>query len=99
MADDQQKQAYIDKMNAQMRQWQAEVDKLKAKADEAKAGAEIEGGRKIQDLKARMEAVQSNLDELKQRGEDKWQDMKAKVDSAAAELSNGIEKFRSRLQQ
>lgn len=98
MAENQQKQAYIDKMDAQIRQWQAEVDKLKAKADEAKAGAEIEGGRKIQDLKARMEAVQGNLNDLRQKGEDKWQDVKAKVDSAAAELANGIEKFRSRLQ-
>ncbi len=97
MEDSQNKQAYIDKMDAQIRQWQAEVDKLKAKAKEAKASAEIEGGHKIEDLKTRMESVQANLDALRQKGEDTWSDMKARVDSAAAELSNGIEKFRSRL--
>ena len=62
------REAYREKLEAQMREWSAKIDLLKAKADQAEAEAKIEYSKRIEDLRQRKEALQTQLAELKNAG-------------------------------
>lgn len=92
------KQAYVDKVDANIRRWQADIDKLKAATDETVADAKIDGNKQLQDISQRVEMIEGHMNALKQKGEDVWEEMKSKVDAASEELSTKIEELRSRVQ-
>jgi hypothetical protein len=48
------KDAYQDKMNARLREWQAKIDALKARADQAKAGQKIQYYEEIESLRTKV---------------------------------------------
>jgi len=83
------KDAYLEKMEAQLREWGAKIDELKAKADKAEAGAKIEGMKQLDSLKAKRDAAQSKLGEIKAAGEEAWEILKTGVESAWSELKAG----------
>jgi len=58
-------------------EWKAEIDKMKAKADKVDADAQLEYYKQVEDLHLKYEATQEKLEELKEAGEDAWEDLKA----------------------
>lgn len=92
-----EKQAYEKKLQAHIDEWNAEIAKLKARADRADAEARIEYQRRAADLKARQEAIGAKLDELRKRGEDAWGDIRSGIDSAAKELQEALNSASSKL--
>lgn len=59
-----EKQLYQQKKQAQLDEWQAEVDKLKAKASEASADAQLEMNSQIEALEGKIEEGKAKLAEL-----------------------------------
>ncbi len=59
------KEAYEQKLQAQLDEWRAEIDKLKAKADNAEADAQVEYYKQIEELHSMQESATNKLDELK----------------------------------
>jgi len=55
------KDAYQDKMNARLREWQAKIDALKARADQAEAEQKINYYEEIETLRTKQQKVQQNL--------------------------------------
>jgi len=90
------KDAYEKKMDAQLEQWQAEIDKLKAQSKEQSADAEIEYSKKMDELQAQKEATKSKLSEMKKSGEETWEDFKDRLEKSADDLSAGINAAKSR---
>ncbi|MCJ7685048.1 MAG: coiled coil domain-containing protein, partial [Desulfobacteraceae bacterium] len=63
------KEAYQQKLEAQLDEWNVEIDKLKAKADKAEAEAQIQYYKQIEDMRVKQKAAREKLTELKEAGE------------------------------
>ena len=90
------KDAYEKKLQAQLDEWGAEIDKLKAKADNAEADAQLEYYKQIEEFRSMQEEATNKLAELKDAGDDAWEDLKAGIDSAWDSLGNALKSARSR---
>ncbi|MCR4291511.1 MAG: hypothetical protein NUV76_01390 [Candidatus Kuenenia sp.] len=84
------KEAYEKKFQAQLDEWKAEINKLKAKADKADADAQIEYYKQIEDLRSKQEVAGEKLKEFKDETEDAWEDLKAGVESAWDSLGKAV---------
>jgi chromosome segregation ATPase len=91
-----EKNAYIDKLKAQLDVWAAEIDKLEAKAKMAGADARIDLERRIKDLRSQQDSTQSRIAELENASEDAWEDLKEGVESAWNNFRKGLEDATSR---
>ena len=90
------KEAYEKKLEAQLKEWKTDIDKMKAKAEKADAEARLEYYKQIEDLRSKQEAVQKKLTELKAAGESAWEDLKSGIDLAWTSLAESIKSARSR---
>jgi chromosome segregation ATPase len=93
------KEAYKDKLEAQMREWSAKIDLLKARADQAEAEAKIEYNKRIEDLRQKKEALQAKLSELQDASDAAWKDIKAGTEKAAADLKDAVQSALSKFKQ
>jgi hypothetical protein len=75
------KEEYEQTLQAQLDEWNTEIDKLKAKADGAKADTQLEYYNKIEELQVMQESANNELAKLKKAGDDVWEDIKAGIDS------------------
>jgi hypothetical protein len=91
-----EREQYIEKVKAQLDQWNAEIDKLQAKADEAEADAKIEYEKQINELRAQRDEAEAKAKELQETSNDAWADMKAGFDRAWDSLSNAFANAMSR---
>lgn len=92
------KDAYLQKIEAQLEDWKSEIDKMKAKADKADADMKLEYYEKIEELRTKQQAAQEKFTELKNAGEDAWEDLKAGVELAGVSLREALESASSRFQ-
>ena len=83
--------AYEQKRQAQLRQLDAEIDKLKAKAAEATADAKIELDRSLEAVRRHRETLRSRLDELADVGEDAWTEVRDGVEAAWKRLRSALD--------
>jgi len=77
-----EKELYQQKKQAQLDEWEAEVDKLKAKASGASADAQLELNKEIEELEGKIEQGKAKLAELADTSEDAWGSIKESVESA-----------------
>lgn len=84
------KEAYEKKLQAQLDEWGAEIDKLKAKADQAEADAHIEYQKQIEELQSMQATASEKLAELKASGDDAWEDLKAGAENAWSSLGDAL---------
>ncbi len=85
------KESYQQKLQDQLGQWSAEIDKLKARADKADANIKLEYYEQIEDLRVKQEAVKEKLADLMSASDDAWEDLKAEVENAWSSLGESIE--------
>jgi len=90
------KQAYEKKIQAQLDEWSAEIDHLKAKTTDLEADMQLEYNKRIEDLQNMRQAAADRLDELRKSGDDAWRDLKVGVDAAWTRLEEAFEQARSR---
>lgn len=86
------KEAYKKKMQAQLREWGAVIDQLRAKADKKTASTEIDYNKTINNLKDKKEKTLSKLNSVKDTNEGSWQNFKAEVESNFEDLKKSIDK-------
>jgi predicted nucleic acid-binding Zn-ribbon protein len=77
-----EKELYQQKKQAQLDEWKAEVDKLKAKASGASADTQMELNKQIEALEGKIEEGQTKLAEIADASEDAWESIKDGVESA-----------------
>ena len=76
------KAAYQQKLQAQLDEWGAEIDKLQAKSDKVGADARIEYDQQIQKLLSMKTDAEQKMKNLKNAGQGAWEDLKTGLDSA-----------------
>ncbi len=80
------KEAYQEKMEAQVKEWSAKLQEMKAKADQATADAKIEMYKHIDELRAKKEAAQHKLNEIKGASAESWEALKAGSEKTLEDL-------------
>jgi len=90
------KDAYSKKAQAQLDEWDADIQKLKAKADRAEANTQLEIQKQIKTLRRKQKEVGDKLAELSAAGDDAWEDLKDGLESAKDSLGSALKSATSR---
>lgn len=90
------KEAYREKLEAQLKEWKTTLDMLEAKAAKATAGAKAELLREIELLQGKKAVVLEKWNELQKAGGEAWDDLKEGVEKASAELKNAVDRIISK---
>jgi uncharacterized coiled-coil DUF342 family protein len=90
------KDAYIQKLHARLDEWNAEIDKLKSKADKAEAESRIEFQKQIENLRQRRQEAEKKVDEVRAAGEWAWEDLKSGVQLAWDAMEQALKSARTR---
>jgi len=92
------KEAYLEKLKAKLDEWNAQIDKLKAKAAQSKADAKIEIEKRVGDLETHRREVENKIQHLVQASGPAWEDLKGGVQRAWNKLDEAVksatEKFK-----
>ena len=84
------KEIYQQKMKAQLDQWKADIDKLKAKASGAGADAKLEMNKQIKSLENKLNDGKQRLAALAGASGEAWHSMKEGVESAWSTLKSAV---------
>jgi hypothetical protein len=93
------KELYKQKFQAQLDEWTAEIDKMKAKALEAKIDAKLEMNKLVAELEAKAQVATAKLTELSEASEEAWDSTKtgaeAVWESVKSSFNEVVAKFKS----
>lgn len=89
---------YEKKLQAQLDEWSAEINKLKAKAEKAEAEAKIDYEKQIEELQAMQKTAYKKLDELQKAGDAATEDLKTGVENAFKAFNDALKSATSRFQ-
>jgi multidrug resistance efflux pump len=92
----EKRKVYEEKLDAQLKEWSAQIVLLKAKADNAKAEAKIEYHKTIETLQKKQNDARTKLQELKAAGDEAWGDIKAGAEKVWAEAKAAYHEASSR---
>lgn len=87
------------KYQAQLDEWKADVARFKARAAGAKADAQIEMKKRLEELDHAMHEAGTRLGELAAAGEEKWGVAKKNVETTWAALKAGIDAARAKFKE
>lgn len=90
------KNAYSKKIQAQLDEWDADIQKLQARADRAEANAQLEIRKQVKTLKRKRQEAGDKLAELKAAGDDAWEDFKDGLEAAKDSLGSALKSATSR---
>lgn len=95
-----EKEQYQQKLQAQLDEWKAEIDKLKAKASDASADAKLEMDKQIETLEEKVKEGKAKLSELSEASDDSWEKLKGNIsstwDSIKSAFSDAASKFKKK---
>jgi hypothetical protein len=84
------KELYQQKMQAQLDEWKADVDKIKARASRASADTQLKMNEQIKVLDSKIAEGKAKLSELSRAGEDAWESIREGVESAWDSLKSAV---------
>lgn len=85
-----EQELYRQKRQAQLNEWKAELDKLKAKASGASADTQLKMKEQVEMLGQKIEEGKQKLAELSDAGDAAWKDAKTKVDATWESLKSSF---------
>ena len=91
-----EKDLYIEKLNAQLKEWSASIDVLKAKADKANADLKIAYYKQLDDLKMKRDTARNKIDDLKTAGDDAWERVTTPVEKSWGDIKAAFDKAQDR---
>lgn len=93
------KDDYFTRMEAQIKKWDVEVDKLRTKNEQMSAEARGKFAEQLKSLRTARDAAFKKLEELHGASESAWQHMEDGVDAAWATMKSALEKASSKLKK
>ena len=93
----EKRKAYEEKLDAQLKEWSAQIALLKAKADKGKTELKTEYFKTIEALQHRQDEARVKLHELKNAGDEAWEDLKTGTEKAWAEVKAAFHSAVSKL--
>ena len=92
----QEKQSYLEMFEGQLREWDARLDFIKAKAGSLKADAKIEFQRQLVTLQQKRQEAGAKLEDLYTRTDVAWDDLKEGTETAWRDLWRAMERVAAR---
>ncbi len=89
MVKDKRK-AYEEKLDAQLDEWNAQIELLKAKADKAKAEVRIEYYETIEALLHKQDNARTKLHALKTASDEAWEDLKTGAENVWTDVKTAF---------
>jgi hypothetical protein len=86
----EKRKAYEEKLDAQLKEWNAQIDLLKAKAENNQADAKIYYYKRIGALEQKRNGAKMKLRELKSAGDEAWEELKTGAEKAWAEAKTAF---------
>lgn len=90
------KAAYQKKLEADLKDWEAQFNLWSAKAGKATAMARISYEDELESLKRKRDTAIKTLERLGKRSDDTWEDMKVGVEHIWEDMNRSIERAASR---
>ncbi len=91
MIDDDNRKAYQEKLDAQLKEWNAQISLLKARAEKTRAETKIEYYKIIEALQKKVDDARPKLKELKNASDEAWEELKSGAEKAWAEVKTAID--------
>lgn len=91
-----EKQAFQQKLEAQLKEWDAKLEELKSKAQEAKTEIRADYEKQLEILASKRDLARTKVLELRQRTEDAWEDLKGGTEKAWEEMRKTLDHITSR---
>ena len=88
---EQEKEAFQNKLESKISEYDQNLDELKAKAQAMSADAQTEINQKIATLEAQKDALSKKAEELKATSADAWKEMSIGIDKALDELETSYQ--------
>ncbi len=90
------REAFIEKFSAQLKEWNEEIGKLEAKARKAgeKSGEYYE--KQIEDLKKRRTKAENKLEDIRNASENAWEELKSGTEKAFNDIKESAQAARSK---
>jgi uncharacterized protein YjbJ (UPF0337 family) len=85
------RELYRQKYEAQIHEWSAKIDVLKAQADKATAEAKLDAKPTLDALNAKLEAAKAKAREIGEATDDKWDEVKTGAEHLWSELKASVE--------
>ncbi len=95
----EKRDAYVKKVQAKLDEWNAEIDRLEAKAESAAADARVQYEEQIAKAKASRDDLRQKLGEIRKAGDEAWQELKSGLDQAWDSLSAAVKSARSKFDE
>lgn len=92
----QDKDVYIQKFQTQLDEWGVEITKLKARAAEAAADAQVELNKQLENLQARQTETNSKFEAFKHHSGEALESLKVSLESARDAMSLAFQDARSK---
>jgi len=87
--------AYQQKLAAQLKEWDAQINLLEAKVESAGADIKVQRARQLGELRAKQSAASAKMQELGKASGAAWDQVKVTADNIWDELKTGVEAARS----
>ena len=92
------KDAYLANCEAKLKEWDAEILKLEAKAEQAQAQVKIQYYEQLESLRTKQTTVREKLHELKQASGAAWETVKIGLEKAWYEMKGGLNNAAAKFQ-
>ena len=86
----------MERMEEQLKEWGIDIEKMKSRANKAKAEVKAEIDQEVSMLRARLNEAQRNLEELKSEGTAASAEMKKGAENAWVELRKAFDSARTK---
>jgi len=90
------KEAFQQRLEAQIEEWDTRLDELKAKAMDAGSELRADYDKQLETLAAKRDALQTKALELRKRTEDAWDDLKSGTEKAWDDMRDALNRIASR---
>lgn len=95
----EKRNAFVQKLKAQLDEWNADINELETKADQAEVRAKIEYHKRIADLRARFKEVEDKIGELQQADEGAMENLKQGIETSWEILKASFTKAKSEFER
>ena len=85
-----EKEAYLKKLSARLKQKEIDIEKMQAKVDAAKGDLREAHLKEIKELRMKKNTVLDNMKQLQESGEEMWDEIKKGVDKSWSELRDAF---------
>jgi predicted nuclease with TOPRIM domain len=83
---------FREKLESNLREWDTQIDKLRARAKVAQADLKIKYYRELKRLETMRDGLQGRFEDLKKSKDDAWVTLKSGTEKAMSELKQAIDK-------